>query len=101
MTNPKWIIGLMTLFVVFSLISGLIEWAYGSEVTKLTTLMKPSLSISYVENLWNMFWFNYPFFSGHYAVVKYAIFWPISIGLIVSFVVMVVSGIVGLLRGLF
>lgn len=101
MTNPKYIIGLFMLFGVCTIIMGIIEGIpYGSdETTKLYDLMKPSFSLGYLGNLWDMFWFDYPFLTGNLLYVKYVIFWPMSIGLIVSFVVGIVSGLGGLLRG--
>ena len=102
MTHPKWVIGFATLFVLGSLISSIVEgpgsWASG--VTHLQVLMEPEMSMAYLSNLWEMMWFQYPFFEGPWVVLMY-LGWCVSAGLIVSFVVTIISGISGLLRGIF
>lgn len=101
MTNPKWLVGLMTIFIVFQVLCGLVEKTYGVETTRLILLMKPSLSVTYLQTFWDMLWFNYSFFHGGWEILKYVLFWPISIGLVISFVATIVMGLIGVLRGLF
>lgn len=110
--NPKWLIGLGTLFVVGTLLSGLLEQQYfGSNEAgvfyRLLTSYKEieftnplialgtfvSVAWTYIKDIWAMFWWNYAFFEGSWEIVKYAIFWPISIGLVVSLVLAAVRGV--------
>lgn len=87
MTNPKWPIGIAALFVAFTILANIIEGVYGVGVSRLEIFFNP-FSVApwtYIDNVWGMLWFSYPaLFHGPWLIVKYAVFWPISIGLIVS-----------------
>jgi hypothetical protein len=108
----KWLIALAILFVVGSLLSGIIEQQYlgSSQVGVLHGLIggyeqvdfsNPLIGIgsllSIVWNsfkaLWNMFWWNYAFFDGEWVIIKYALFWPISFGMVITLVLSLTRGI--------
>jgi len=112
MTNPKWLIGLGTAFILLTLLSSTLEGAYisGTEVSRLSMFLNPhglfTQPLTWLSNLWGMLWFDYSFFHGSWLIFKYALFWPISFGLIVSFgaqvaltVVSGIRGLVGILTG--
>jgi len=104
--KTSWLIGIFTLFIVLSLISGIIELAYlgGSEnhsnvfSTIFATKIDTSTSIwgtlwsslvftkDLIVAVWSAFWFDYAFFTGQYQIFRWAFFLPVSIGLIVSLI---------------
>lgn len=104
--KTSWFIGLFMLFGVLTLINGIIEMSTLSEgeVGVLQALMSPptvnfsnpigaitgimSIAWDYLSNLWDIFWFNYAQFQGQYLLIKYIFFIPISLGMIVSLVMM-------------
>lgn len=51
----------------------------------------------YLSTLWSpqVFFWDYPFFTGTWALVRYIFFIPLSIGLIVSLVLAAVRGVSG------
>ena len=100
----KWIIGLMTAFVILTILSGIIEMQYlGTSdagilhniitAPKITTFNDPisivvtlaTATLNIAKALWQAFWWDYAFFQGYWVIIKYALFWPISIGIIVAF----------------
>jgi hypothetical protein len=94
MTEPKWLIGVLTIFVAMSLLCGFIEGTYlssssGDVPALLYSFIHPNFSPqgiwAWIGNLWKILWFDYSFFTGGWRIFKYAIFWPISAGLIVSY----------------
>ena len=103
MTNPKWIITLVTLFVVFTIICGIVDGTYGVNPSKLSVLLLPDWKhiTTWFGNLWDILWFNYSFFDGPWVIVKYVLFWPVSIGLVVSFGATMLVGLAGIIKGLF
>lgn len=104
--KTSWFIGLFMLFGMLQLISGVIEMTTlgEGEVSTLQALMTaPVVDLSnpisaltsvmsvgwdYLGNLWDVFWFNYSFFQGQWLLVKYIVFIPISIAMIISLVMM-------------
>lgn len=101
-----------TLFIACSLLSGLLEWQYlgtsqAGVFYRLLTDYKEieftnplvavgtfvSVGWEYIKTIWAMFWWDYAFFDGYWAILKYAIFYPISIGLIVSLVLSAIRGV--------
>lgn len=106
LTNPKWLIGILTLFIMFTLISGLIEGAYlgPNEVTTLQNFVRPPLTEPgkmwtwLTEHVWDVLWFDYAFFSGGWVIFKYAIFWPISAGILVSYLALLVQAAIVAIR---
>lgn len=118
MTNPKWLIGIATLFVACTLWSGICEGAYlgGTDLNTLfNTLIRlpapwnPVGVWNWLMNLWAMFWFDYAFFHGDWVIVQ-TIFQCISLGVVVSYgaallptLIAAVGGVLGgitrLLRG--
>ncbi len=112
--SAKWIIGLVILYVGMLLLEGMVEMSSplgASEITRLTKIMAPftpgytdvggsgfswfSFDFSYIENLWQIFWFDFPYFKGGWIYVRYIFFIPISIGVIVTLVIAVVRGVGG------
>lgn len=110
--KTSWFIGLIMLFVVFSVISGIMEMSYfgGGEASRIHTLLTGvqipegvnfigatiafiTQTWEFIANLWHMFWFDYAFFQGTWGIVRYIVFLPISIGLIVTLVLSVVRGV--------
>jgi len=109
--SSKWIIGLVVLYVVLAIISGMVEMTSPlgvDEVGRIKTLMSPTVpsfsdplgaifayitfTWDYITNLWGIFWFDYAFFTGGWVYVRYLLFIPVSIGVIVSLVISVVRG---------
>ena len=101
----KWIIGLMTAFVFLSLLSGVMEMQYlgtsdagilhniitAPQVTSFNNPLTAPIAFAsaawnIAKALWAAFWWDYAFFQGYWVIFKYAIFWPISIGIIIAFV---------------
>lgn len=110
--KTSWLIGLFVLFVVLHLITGVMEMSYmgAREVSRLQVLMQPGVIFSnwlpwaivtaaatYIANFFNMLMFNYPtIFQGPYLIVKYALFIPISLGILVTLVL----GVIGTVRSM-
>lgn len=100
--KPGWLIGFIVAFVLLSFVVGLCENAYvGAEtISKLDILMRPVMQTSIWESvkafvgslfsaefwqtLWSIFWWDYPFFIGEWAVARYIFFIPLSIGFLFS-----------------
>jgi len=97
MTSPKWLIGILTAFVLLTLLNGILEGVYLGEgtVTRLQTLMSLPTSLAWFSNLWGVLWFDYSFFHGGWIILKYALFWPISLGLLISYGALLVQSIIG------
>ena len=110
--KPGWIIGLASAFVIMQIIAGVCEMGYvgSGEVGLFQQLMQPnipdvkipvigqiaaffSITWDYIVVLWNMFWFNYPFFQGTWSIVRYIFFVPVSVGVVVSLVLATVRGV--------
>jgi len=100
----------MTSFVILTMLSGIIEMQYLGgkagvlqnimDAAKVTTINNPitapftflSVGWNMIKALWEAFWWQYSFFQGYWVIVKYAIFWPISVGLIFA-IVMALRGV--------
>jgi len=94
--KTSWVIGLIMLFIIMTVISGICEMTYlpATEESRLWVLLHPfegfrsildlpEMVFDWAVNLWGMFWFDYAFFQNEWIIVKY-LFWSISIGLIWS-----------------
>lgn len=93
MTNPKWTVAFLLLFVVCTALSSIVE---GAELVAGQTRLERFFDIgwstllphnlwSWMGNLFQMFWFDYAFLAeSPYNLVKFFIFWPISAGLVIS-----------------
>jgi hypothetical protein len=111
--NVKWVIGLVAIFVLGSMLSGIMENVYlgagGEQEGVIERLFSmPSFSgqgifgvtetilvatVNWVGAFWDLLWWNYAFFTGFYAIIRYAVCFPISIGMIYGmFTVMRGSG---------
>lgn len=112
--KTSWMIGLVTLYVVLSIIAGIMEMSYlgAGEVSRLQLLMQldvPESTVpiigtafayltagfNWIRNLWGVFWFDYPFFQGRWLIVRYALFMPVSIGVIVTIMLGIIARITG------
>lgn len=112
MLKIGWIVGITMLFVIQQVICGVCELTAplsATAVGRIEIFMNPSLNnvTGWLGNLWSMFWFDYPFFEGTWALVKYIFFYPVSIGIVVilaitiaQLVATVFSGVTSALRGI-
>ena len=110
--NPKWVIGIVAAAVIFGIVGGICEMSYigEDEVSKLQRLLQPdfpdykipilgqiaafvTVAWDYVQVLWEMFWWDYPFFEGSWSLVRYMFFIPLSIGAVVSLVLATFRGV--------
>lgn len=98
-----WVVGLLLLFLVGTLISITLEGEYiGTDTTNVFyKLMRPDfgqftnplsaiggfflLVWDWLQAFWSVFWWDYSFFVGTWAILKY-VGWCISIGIVVSLV---------------
>jgi len=89
MQNPKWVIGLASAFILLTIVSNILEGVWGMEATRLQVLFgfnfwPPSQAVAWIKNLWGILSFDYSFFYGGYAIFRWAVFFPISVGLVVA-----------------
>lgn len=106
LTNPKWLIGILMAFIVLTLISGVIEGTYigADEVTTLKDFVRPPLSSPssmytwLTETLWTVLWFDYAFFHGGWSIFRYAIFLPVSAGVVISYGAILIQAMIVALR---
>lgn len=110
--KPGWIIGFVMAFVIMSVIASICEMntISAGDMTKLQQLLQPdfpdykipiigqvagfiSVAWDYIKILWSMFWFDYPFFEGAWALARYILFIPISIGMVVTLVLATIRGV--------
>lgn len=102
--KTSWFIGILVMFGVFTIISGVIEATTlgEDEVGLFKTLMTPpvidsthplgvvfsvmSVAWDYLKNLFDILWFNYAFFQGQWLIIKYIFFLPISVAIIISLI---------------
>jgi len=100
--STKWLIGFAMLFLVATIMSQIIEYGYagGDTSTTFWTAMTSFKGISFsnpitavwsimvgiwdiIKALFNMFFWNYSFFTGELVIVRYFLM-SISLGVIVS-----------------
>jgi len=104
-----WIIGLVFLFVLGAIIGGVMEQTYpgSTERSAIDRLLKPTLGeISnpweattafftvagdWVDALWEVLTFDYPFFTGEMVIVRW-LFLGISIGVIIAILLAWIRG---------
>lgn len=102
--KTSWWIGFIMAFVLLSVIFGVAEMQYlgGSGTSRLETLffadfgqaedfagwvsLFVSGSITWIKNLWDMFWWNYAGLDGQWSIVKWVLLYPVSLGLIISII---------------
>lgn len=109
--NPKWVIGIVTLWLILGLLGGVIENAYlgSDEQSKLNTLMTPLLA----ESTWDfigkmvtalitpawwgalvgMFMFDFAMFTGAMVIFQWILFLPLATGVIISFTLAIIRGV--------
>lgn len=112
--NPKWLIGILMMFVLCSIFSGIIEMAYigdtetsvigrlfyvdaltvqgtwGNITSFFTGVFTQPLQ--FLQALWDVLTWDYAMFHGAYGIVRILLF-TVSAGLIVSFVLTLVRGV--------
>jgi hypothetical protein len=90
-------IGLLTLFIGMSLISGICEMQYlsgvGDQVSVFYKLMHPSFTYDTFANLGSVFFFDYAFFNGSLSIIRYLIFLPIGLATLLSIGLALIRGI--------
>ena len=87
--KPGWIIGIFSMFVGLQVIMGICEMSYPTNTANVfTVIMNPEFSASYFQdlfsNFWKVLWFDYPFLTGAWQIVRYGVFMPISLGMIIT-----------------
>lgn len=101
------IIGLVQTGVLMAIIGSIMEgiWLGGSQATTLQTLLSPptfnftnaitgivsiyQVSQAYVAGFWTLLWWDFPFFEGQWLILKWIMWFPVSIGLLYGFVTMI------------
>jgi hypothetical protein len=100
----KWLVGIIMIYCIATLVCGIIEYSYFTQgsTDSLFSLMSSVQGISFSNPLTALFdiligvWtitqiifhillWDFSFFAGDYAIIKYIIFWPLSIGFFISF----------------
>ena len=109
----SWLIGITSLFIVLSLISGVIEGVYlgGAEDTQtvLESLFSPAtpstttllgIDVTALAATWNWFtalfgllFFDYAFFDGEWQIIRWIIFIPVGLATVISIVLALVRGV--------
>jgi len=111
--SPKWIIFLITTWLILAILGGVIEGAYvgtgaGTEQTVLNTLMNCKVMTS--TTIWgkisgvftdsSFFWamfkvltFDFVFFTGVWEIVRWVFFLPIAIAIGTSLILAFVRGV--------
>ena len=99
--NSKWIIAGVFLFVIMTVLAGVVEGATlsgsGSAGTTLNALFQPSLDMDYVNTLKTVFTFDYPFFTGGWEILRWVIFLPFGIGVFATILVGLASFVTSLI----
>jgi len=111
--KASWIIGLWMLFIGGALLSGILEMQYlgGSESVSgvFNSLMSvPSLANlnfleivgavigivwNWIQAFWDMLWWNYAFFDDSWAIIKWILFYPLSVAMVVTTVMAIGRGV--------
>jgi hypothetical protein len=100
----KWLVGILMIYTIATIICGVIEYSYFSQgdTDSLFSLMNSVQGVSFsnpltavfdilvsvwtiTQVIFNIILWNFSFFAGEYAIIKYVLFWPLSIGFFVSF----------------
>ena len=102
--KESWWIGFIMAFVLCSIVFGVAEMQYlgGSGTSNLEVLFFARIGQyqdasgwiggtitglkEWIENLWDMFWWNYAGLDGEWSIVKWVLLYPISLGLIISII---------------
>jgi hypothetical protein len=106
MTNTKWLAAVLTLFVVCTLWCGVCEGSYlaGTNVaSRLQYFMTwPGWTglLGWVVNFFGILLFDYSFFHGDWLIVKYALFMPLGVAMIVSYAALLVPYLLTAVRSL-
>jgi hypothetical protein len=94
-----WMIFLMMAFIILQIVVSMFSGTYlgGTAIDKLEALLQPdvmnftnpisgawtalNIGWGFLSIIWSIFWWDYPFFAGSWALARYIVFIPISIGL--------------------
>lgn len=92
--KPGFIIGVVLIFILLSIVSNIMEMTAplaAGELTRIDILMNPSFTnlTGWLGNLWGMLWFDYPFLTGGWAIVRYIFFIPVGVGMSVALAVLI------------
>jgi len=107
LTNPKWLIGIISLFLMLSILSGILEGAYlgDSELADVRRFTQAPFTEPWAMPGWivgilsKVLFFDYAFFHGEWAILRYIFFLPIGIGVIISYGALLFQAAVVALRG--
>jgi hypothetical protein len=111
--KTSWLIGVLALFIVMSLISGILELQYLSGTADQEGIFERLFAPPVVTSgnvigivwsgitttwdsltaFWDLLWFNYTFFTGAYGIVRWIVFFPISIALILTLSLAAIRGV--------
>lgn len=96
--KTSWFIGILTLFVLMSLVSGIIEMQYlggqeNSEAIFERLFSSPALSWDILFAAWDALWFNYAFFTGAWQIVRWVLFMPIGAATAINLMLILVSAL--------
>ena len=105
--SPRWLMGLGMLFILLTITSNIIEQVGDTtgafsedQVTVIEELTEVQFSsateqegivlasvdttLTVLHAIWRMLWFDYSFFDGNWRPVQYAVFWPITIAMLLT-----------------
>ena len=104
MLKAGWVIGLVMAFVILSVIASICELTAplsATAISRIEVLMNPNLTniTGWLGNLWSMLWFDYPFLTGSWSLVRYICFLPISVGISVILAITIAQLLVTALGG--
>ena len=112
--SPKWLIGVLIMFLMCSIFSGIIEMTYLGEEEK--SVFERLLFVEvfttdsawegiknvfvgvftnpleFMDALWDIFTFNYAMYTGDYIIVRYLLL-TITAALVISLVLAIVRGV--------
>jgi hypothetical protein len=96
--KTSWFIGLLMLFMLMSLVSGIIELQYlggsqDSEAIMERLFSSPALSWDILFALWDALWFNYAFFTGAWQIVRWVLFMPISAAIAINLMILLINAL--------
>ena len=92
---------------MLTLLSGILEGAYleGDETSTIRDFLRMDwanplvLPGQLIGNLNKVLWFDYAFFDGEWAILRYIFFLPISIGVVISYGALLVQAAIVAIRG--
>jgi len=58
----------------------------------------PMPNLEYFQSAWRMLWWDYPFLSGEWLLLKWILLYPITFAFIATIITLFASGVMGVLR---